>query len=114
MIEREAIFHPKALETLRGFSKDTRAAVGKAIREIQRGRSLTMPISRAMPTIALGASELRIRDRHGIYRAFYYVKSSRGILIFHACMKKTRQMDRTINRFFVRRGTVVAGGSGIT
>lgn len=90
-MEREAIIHPKALETLRGFSKETRKAVGKAIRELQRGRRLTMPLARAMPSIALGASELRIQDRQGTYRTFYYLKSTRGILIFHAFMKKTQQ-----------------------
>jgi len=37
-----------------------------------------------------GASELRIRDQAGIYRAFYYLKSARGVLVFHAFVKKGR------------------------
>src|SRR5882757_9941023 len=43
-----------------------------------------------MPSIEPGAAELRIRDRSGIYRAFYYTRSARGILVFHAFMKKTQ------------------------
>ena len=43
-----------------------------------------------MPSIKAGAAELRIRDRSGIYRAFYYTRSARGILVFHAFTKKTQ------------------------
>jgi hypothetical protein len=41
-------------------------------------------------SIEPGAPELRIRDRSGIYRAFYYSRSPRGILVFHAFVKKTQ------------------------
>jgi phage-related protein len=44
-----------------------------------------------MSSVALGVEELRIRDRAGIYRTFYFQKSSRGILIFHAFVKKTQK-----------------------
>lgn len=43
-----------------------------------------------MPLLAVGASELRIRDRAGIYRIFYVTKTSRGVLVFHAFVKKSR------------------------
>jgi len=49
-----------------------------------------MPLSRPMPSIEPGAAALRIRDRSGVYRAFYYSHSPRGILVFHAFVKKTR------------------------
>jgi phage-related protein len=44
-----------------------------------------------MPSVANGVSELRIRGADGIYRAFYYMASERGILVFHAFVKKARQ-----------------------
>jgi phage-related protein len=44
-----------------------------------------------MPTVGTGVEELRIRDQSGIYRVFYYVKLVRGILVFHAFMKKTQK-----------------------
>lgn len=50
-----------------------------------------MPISRPMPSVAAGAAEVRVRDENGSYRVFYYVASARGILVFHAFVKKTRQ-----------------------
>jgi phage-related protein len=53
-----------------------------------------MPLSRPMRSIASGAAELRIRDRSGIYRAFYYARSPRGILVFHAFVKKTRKTPK--------------------
>ena len=43
-----------------------------------------------MPSVVPGAAELGIRDRGGIFRAFYYVSSPRGVLVFHAFVKKTR------------------------
>jgi len=49
-----------------------------------------MPLSRPMPSIEPGAAVLRIRDLTGIYRAFYYSRSPRGILVFHAFVKKTQ------------------------
>jgi phage-related protein len=87
---RAAVFHPAARGLIRSFPEDVRRELGKAIFDLQRGEALGMPLSRPMPSIASGAGELRIRDRGGIYRAFYYTNSPRGILVFHAFMKKTR------------------------
>ena len=44
-----------------------------------------------MPSVAFGTSELRLRDRAGIYRVFYYTKLADVILIFHAFAKKTQK-----------------------
>ncbi len=87
---KAAIFHPAAREVIRSFPEDVRRELGKAIFDLQKGAVLGMPLSRPMPSIASGAAELRIRDRSGIYRAFYYANSPRGILVFHAFVKKTR------------------------
>ena len=87
---KAAIFHPAARETIRAFPVAVRKELGKAIYDLQRGETLSMPLSRPMTSIAPGAAELRIRDRNGIYRIFYYVKSARGVLVFHAFTKKDR------------------------
>ena len=87
---KQAIFHPAAREAIRSFPVEVRKELGKAVYDLQRGETLSMPLSRPMTTIAPGAAELRIRDRAGIYRVFYYVKSARGVLIFHAFVKKAR------------------------
>ena len=85
---KAAIFHPAARQAIRAFPVEVRKELGKAIYDLQRGEPLSMPLSRPMISIAPGAAELRFRDRAGIYRAFYYVKSTRGILVFHAFQKK--------------------------
>jgi phage-related protein len=87
---KSAIFHPAAATAIRLFPKDVRRELGKAIFDLQNGETLVMPLSRTMPLVDTGVSEIRIRDRTGIYRVFYYRQSPRGILIFHAFMKKTQ------------------------
>ncbi len=87
---KPAIFHPAARAAIRLFPEEIRRELGKAIFDLQNGAVLAMPLSRPMPSVDAGVSELRIRDRSGIYRVFYYRQSSRGILVFHAFVKKTR------------------------
>jgi phage-related protein len=87
---KAAIFHPAARAAIRSFPEDVRQELGKAVYDLQKGEVLSMPLSRPMPSLDPGAAELRIRDRSGIYRAFYYTRSARGILVFHAFMKKTQ------------------------
>lgn len=88
---KPARFHPGAIDALRGFPDDVRRAFGKAIYDLQSGHKLTMPLSRAMPSLGASAAELRIRYTSGIYRAFYVVKVAGAILVFHAFVKKTQK-----------------------
>lgn len=87
---KAALFHPAAKAAIRSFPEDVRREIGKAIFDLQKGNSLGMPVSRPMPSVAPGVAELRIRDRQGIYRAFYYSLSPRGILVIHAFVKKSQ------------------------
>ncbi len=86
---KAAIFHPKARAVLKSFSEEVRRAFGKAIFDLQKGKKLAMPLSRRMPSVALGVEELRVKDRTGAYRAFCFTKVVEAILIFHAFEKKT-------------------------
>jgi phage-related protein len=98
---KAAVFHPAALEAIRAFPGEVRRNLGKALFDLQKGETPSMPLSRPMPSIAAGASELRIRDRNGIYRAFYFTKSLRGILVLHAFVKKdqaTREQDLDLGK----------------
>jgi len=85
-----AIFHPAVRAAIPPFPEDVRKELGKAIYDLQKGEVLAMPLSRPMPSIEPGAAELRIRDRTGIYRVFYFSRSPRGILVFHAFVKKNQ------------------------
>ncbi len=55
------------------------------------GEQLEMPNSRPMPGVAPGVSELRVKGEDGSFRTFYYIASTRGVLVFHAFVKKTRR-----------------------
>ena len=55
------------------------------------GETLSMPAARAMPAVAPGVSELRVRGVDGIYRVFYFTATAKGILVFHAFAKKTQR-----------------------
>jgi len=48
-----------------------------------------MPLSRSITSVAPGVEELRVKDRSGAYRAFYFTKLATVVLIFHAFEKKT-------------------------
>jgi phage-related protein len=87
---RPVVFHPKARAVVRRFPDEARARLGRELFRLQMGDMLQMPSSRPMPSVAAGVAELRVRDENGIYRAFYYTASARGILVFHAFIKKTQ------------------------
>jgi len=86
---KPAVFHPKARTTLKSFPEDVRREFGKAIFDLQKGKTLSMPLSRRLPTVAAGVEELRVKDRMGAYRAFYYARLANAVLVFHAFEKKT-------------------------
>lgn len=88
---KDAVFHPKALDVIRTFPEEVRRELGQAIFDLQRGATIGMPLCRPMPSVAVGAEEIRIKDASGVYRAFTYRKSKTGILIFHAFQKKTQK-----------------------
>jgi phage-related protein len=91
---KPAIFHREALAAIRSFPAPVRREMGKAIFDLQKGETLKMPVSRAMPAVGIGVQEIRIRDRSGSYRAFYLARLERGVLIFHAFSKKAMQTPK--------------------
>ena len=44
-----------------------------------------------MPGVSTGVSELRVGAADGSFRVFYYMASSRGVLVFHDFVKKTQR-----------------------
>jgi Gp49-like protein DUF891 len=92
---KAAIFHPAARAAIRSFPEDVRQELGKAIYDLRKGAVLAMPLSRPLPSIEPGAAELRIRDRTGIYRAFYY---SPGGTAIPGCSLRPCLCRGTINR----------------
>ena len=88
---KPAVFHLKAQVAIRGFPEGVRRELGKIIFDLQKGEKLSMPLSRPMPSVAAGVEELRVKDRSGAYRVFYYTRLADSVLIFHAFVKKTQR-----------------------
>jgi len=90
-IVRPVVFHPKARDTIREFPPEIRDRLGKALFLLQAGEQPGMPLSRPMPSVAPGVSELRLHSADGQFRTFYFKASAEGILVLHAFVKKTQQ-----------------------
>ena len=88
---KRAVFHPKAREVIQEFPEEVRRELGKAIFDLQKGEKLVMPLSRPVSSVSMGVEELRVKDRAGIYRVFYYTRLVDRVLVFHAFTKKTQK-----------------------
>ncbi len=95
ILSKSIIFHKRALEIIRGFSRSARTDIGELLYELQRAENIGMPDAGPMPTIAGGAYEMRVKDSDGIYRVFYYLKSAEGIWYFMLSQRKRRLLHRT-------------------
>ncbi len=84
-------FHPKALAFIRGQSPTIKREIGEALRDVQKGISLGLPLSRPMSAITSGAHELRVRSATTVVRVFYFVKLADTIVVFHGFQKKTQK-----------------------
>ena len=58
-----------------------------ALRDVQKGISLGLPLSRPMSTMATGTHELRVRSATTAVRVFYFVKLADTIVVFHGFQK---------------------------
>ena len=61
---------------------------------LEAGQSLSMPISRNLSSILKGLHELRLKDRTGAFRFFYFIKKADAIYFVHAFKKKTQEMPQ--------------------
>ena len=62
-----------------------------ALARFDEGHTLSMPLSRPMPSIGKGVHELRPRDRSGVCRVIYVLQGASRMWQLHAFMKKTAQ-----------------------
>ena len=84
-------FHPKALAFIRSQPPAIKREIGEALRDVQKGIRLGLPLSRPMPAVASDAHELRIRSTTTAVRVFYFVKLADTIVVFHGFQKKTQK-----------------------
>lgn len=61
---------------------------------LESGQNLSLPLSRPLFTISRGLHELRLKDRYGTYRVFYFIKRGDAIYFIHAFIKKTQELPQ--------------------
>ena len=77
------------------FSVAARVEAGVLLRRLQRGDSIGLPSSRAMPSIGRRCHELRIIDEQVTWRVIYRIDVD-AIVIGHVFAKKTKQTPHTV------------------
>ncbi len=77
------------------FSKAARIETGYLLRELQRGKSLSMPHSRPMPAVGERCHELRVIDKGVTWRIVYRVDPD-AIVIVEVFAKKTAKSPAAV------------------
>ncbi len=77
------------------FSKTARLEAGFLLRRLQRGESLSMPLSRPMPGIGARCHELRINDASNNWRLVYRINTD-AIVISEVFAKKTGATPKAV------------------
>jgi phage-related protein len=79
------------------FSKKARQDVGAALRLVQDGHSLSMPLSRPMPSVGPRCHELRITDQKKEWRILYRVDPQEVLIVDVFVKKEARTPERILD-----------------
>ena len=82
-------FYGPVRDVIHGWPLEVKKELGSVLTRLQKGESIGMPDVRPMPDISPQASEIRLSDRSGGYRALYAIRMEFGILLIHAFRKKS-------------------------
>ena len=74
--------------------EDIRGDLADALARLDAGHTLSMPLSRPMPSVGRGVHELRLKDRSGAYRVVYAIVKSGDVHVVHAFKKTTQATPR--------------------
>lgn len=85
-------------EFLADLQQEIKTEFVDAVILLEQGQNLSMPLSRNLSSISKGLHELRLKDRTGAFRFFYFIKKADGIYFVHAFKKKTQELpEKEIN-----------------
>lgn len=79
---------------LASFPAGIREDLADAVARLELGQTLSMPLSRPMPSIGKGVHELRLRDESGAYRVIYVLASRMGVHLIYAFKKTSEKTAR--------------------
>jgi len=88
-------YHKSVLKELKDLGTAAAEELADLLALLSAGETIGLPASRPMPSVAQGVHELRVRDRSGNYRIFYFTKAEDAILVFHLFKKKTEQTPKS-------------------
>jgi phage-related protein len=77
------------------FSRGARLEAGVLLRRLQKGETLSLPVSRPMPAVGRRCHELRVRDRDAHWRIMYRTDPD-AIVILEVFQKTTRQTPTAV------------------
>jgi phage-related protein len=75
-------------------SDELKQSVYGVLHRLEMGELIPMPLCRPLYTIARGLHEVRLSDKVGEFRVFYYLKIGDAIYVIHAMRKKTQKMEK--------------------
>jgi len=90
-------------EFLNEQSEDIRSDFVDTVHLLTSGQVLSMPLSRNLSSIYPGLHELRLKDRSGQIRVFYFIKKGESIYMLHAIRKKTREIQKRDIEIILKR-----------
>ena len=90
-------------EFLAECSSGLRSDFFDAVSLLAAGHNLTLPLSRNLASIHPGLHELRLKDRSGQVRVFYFIKKGDAIYVLHAFKKKTQELPHNEIELVLRR-----------
>lgn len=93
----------QAQRELKDLPKDVTEDVFSLFDDLANGKSLGMPISRPLPSIAKGLHELRLSGEGGEFRVFYVIKVGDAIYVLHAAQKKKQELDKKTRELLLNR-----------
>lgn len=93
----------QAQRELRDLPRDVAEDVFSLFDDLASGKSLGMPISRPLPSIAKGLHELRLSGEGGEFRVFYVIKVGDAIYVIHATQKKKQELDKKTRELLLNR-----------
>jgi phage-related protein len=71
------------------FSPTARHLAGHELMRVQSGREPTD--WKPMPSVGVGAKEIRVREASGAWRVIYVAKFEEAVYVLHAFQKKTQR-----------------------
>src|SRR3989338_2171505 len=90
-------------EFLQEKSEEIQADFMDALSLLEVGQVLSMPLSRNLAGIYPGLHELRLKDRNGQIRIFYFIKKLEALYILHAMQKKTQETPKRDIELILKR-----------